>query len=134
MKKIILVSTMLYFVFLYSCKETLHNTISLRNNSDTNMVTVIVHNADIFTCLNNAYKIQDKYTLLSSKYTDNSTLLLSDDNWENRLKTNTLKVFFIHPDVYNNSTCDVFKTKKRYVERSVTLDYLNQNNWTVSYP
>lgn len=134
MKKIILISTLLYFVFLYSCKENLHDTIILRNNGDTNMIAVVVYNADIFTCENTPDKIHDYNFVVAMKTTYSNWLKLTNDNWENKLKTNTLKIFFIHPDVFNNTSCDVFKTKKRYVERSVTLDYLNQNNWTVSYP
>ena len=133
MKKTFLL-TAIFLLGLSSCKDELHDTITILNNYDRNICITKVLNKSEFTCINTPDKIEEGIGVLGPFNSYTSILKLTGDNWENKLKTNTLKVYFIKPDHFNNYSCEEMKSKKLYIEKTITLDFLNQNNWTVSYP
>jgi hypothetical protein len=84
-------------------------------------------------------KFQWAYELeLESNSTYSNLFDTYNTDWESTFKDpNHIRqyLYFYEKDTFVNNSCDTLKKSNWYLKRmELTLDYLNQNNWTITYP
>jgi hypothetical protein len=135
MKKIILLLISL-ILSNSSCKRIQgHQKIPIKNSLSKDIVVVIGANIDTIECVSTSNKIRFSFNdIISSQMIKEDLLNIYNEDWESRLKYSKWYVYFFDKDTFYNYPCDTFKKYKWYEKRELTLDYLNQNNWTITYP
>lgn len=119
-----------------SCKRMQgHSQIAIRNNSPNSIIVFKELNVDTVNCLsfNNSF-INNYFAMLKPAELKSDFLVTYNEGWESRFSYEKWYIYFINKDTFNNIPCDTFKKYKYYKKIDVTLDYLNQNNWTITYP
>jgi hypothetical protein len=119
-----------------SCKnQNGHNVISVSNKSSKTIVITSILNLDTLECINDIRKIRFSNPVeIESKQSYNDYMHSYNENWESRFNYEKWYVYFFDIDTFYNFPCDTFKKYKWYEKRELTLDYLNKNNWTITYP
>jgi hypothetical protein len=144
MKKIILLLISL-ILSNSSCKRIDgHIKIPLINNSNKSLILIQVAEKDTnFICNMTPNSAIDKYQwayeleIKKDSLYDNLFNAYNTD-WESTFKDPNhirLYLYFYDKDTFVNYSCDTLKKNNWYLKRmELTLDYLNQNNWTITYP
>ncbi|MFN9982370.1 MAG: hypothetical protein ACK53Y_20755 [bacterium] len=121
-----------------------HTDIPVINRSTKPIVLVSTGNSEIIC--NPLYPNNSKYVMdMASEYILNvdssySGLFVNGNqtDWESELSgSNPIKIYlyFYDKDTFYNYPCDSIKKNLLYKKKMLlTLDYLNQNNWVISYP
>lgn len=134
--KYLIIIIAFFFMSNSSCKRYYgHTKISIKNNLSKDIIVVIGANIDTIECVNNSNKVRFSYnSIIPSQFNKEDLLNIYSEDWESRLKYEKLYVYFFDKDTFNSNTCDTFKKYGWYKKKELTLDYLNQNNWIVTYP
>jgi hypothetical protein len=112
-----------------------HTRISIKNKSNKKIVFVQLINNDNLTCVNSQDIVSTKnWIILNHDTTIDDLYNIYNESWENRLSYEKQFVYFFEKDTFLKEPCDTFLKYKWYKKQELTLDYLNKNNWTITYP
>jgi hypothetical protein len=142
--KYLIISFLFIIIYGASCKRLGHTDIPVINRSTKPIVLVSTGNSEIICnplYPNNSESVMDmanEYVLnVDSTYRG---LFINGNNtdWETELSgSNPIKIylFFYDKDTFYKYPCDSIKKYVLFKKKMLlTLDYLNQNNWVISYP
>jgi hypothetical protein len=124
-----------------SCKnDGGHYKIAVKNHSNKSIILVHLAIKDTgLVCSKTQYSIYDKFLWgyeieIKEDSIYNELFNIYNESWENRIEYSKDAVFFFDKDTFLNYPCDTLNKYKWYKKQELTLDYLNQNNWTITYP
>ena len=133
MKKLILVLISIGILCGSTCsKNDGHYCINVVNKSNKK-ITIL--NSDTFKCFDIKYNSANFDIPPLNSNTDGLCLIRS--TWEGKLSSSNAyyPIFFYNRDSVINLDCDTIAINQPYYKKIIlTLDYLNQNNWTITYP
>jgi len=132
---------MWFLLISSSCKRYYgHSSITVKNNENKPIVLSIVGSGlDTIECVNQSFKIRNSgvpYDFNPGEKRDDLLNVYNTD-WETNFANSSypkIYLYFFDKDTFYNYPCDTFKKYKWYEKRELTLDYLNKNNWTITYP
>lgn len=113
-------------------KDDGHYCINVENRSNSK---IYVLNSDTFKCFAINYNSSNFIVEANSENKEGLCLLRS--TWEGVLSrpNGYFPIYFYNRDSVVNLQCDSIAKNQPYYKKVVlSLDYLNQNNWTISYP
>ena len=137
MKKIFLIALV---SIAFSCKKEGHTDIIIHNMRPKSIVMAHMISIDTIVChdtiLHGISKLNGAREVTIESMSKNIDFLktYNSEVWEDRLSIEKEYLLFFDKDTYFNYSCDTFKKYKWYQKRELTLDYLNANDWVITYP
>jgi hypothetical protein len=133
----------MFYVLLLGCINTncsylvrpnCHKKIYIRNNSDKE-IFYVDESLEQLRCPPYSFS-QKPYSIDSTRYEQTK---FSDNCYEEDFRNGSFKLtltfFKDDPKALRGLDCDVNKIKSLVLEeRVITLEYLQKNNWTITYP
>ena len=138
MKKTFLIALVL---IAFSCEKEGHTDITIRNRSSKSIVFANLMNIDTILCYDSAlqqgiskFSFARMLILDSMSEEEDFMRVYHPEVWEDRLGYTKEYILFFDKDTFLNCPCDTIKKYKWYQKRELTIDYLNANDWVITYP